>query len=135
LASYVGLTYGQALALLSEASIPFYFRSSGNHDANATVVGQQPESGSLNYGDVLQITINEPNDLGNRTFGFVQFTLPDSPVPLEIRIIEHHAELGDLVLFQGELPTATISLPYFATPGSSIVLFVGGTPIASHAVD
>ncbi|MCL2519703.1 MAG: PASTA domain-containing protein [Spirochaetaceae bacterium] len=136
IASYIGLTYVQTLALLAEAGIPFNFVSSGNHDNNATVVSQSPASGgALSYGQVLTLVINEPNNVGNRIFGFVEFTLPDSPLPLPIRIIEHHPNLGDLELFSGELPGATIRLPYLATPGSQIIAFSGTTPLASHAVD
>jgi beta-lactam-binding protein with PASTA domain len=133
--SYIGLTYMQALTLLSEAGVPFQFINAGRAEGYGIVTAQTPQSGHLAYGKPLILTVTEPAEKGQKVFGIAQFTLPDSPQPLPVRVVERSPTSGDYTLFSGILPSSVISLPYLTDRGNKIVLMIDKNEIANISVD
>jgi beta-lactam-binding protein with PASTA domain len=124
---YKGMSFQEAIGELMKAGIPFTFtvQKPAKGQLPGTVGAQNPDpKEKLAYGQIVQLTMSVPSSIGkDRVFGLFEFTLPDYPIAVDIRL-SVVSETGEATLLTMKHPGGPLAVPYIAPEGSEIVLSV-----------
>jgi eukaryotic-like serine/threonine-protein kinase len=124
---YKGMSFQEAVADLMKAGIAFTFtvQKSTKPATAGTVTAQNPDPKEiLAYGQSVQLTMSPPPSVGkDNVFGLFQYTLPDYPIAVDIRL-EVVSEGGRSTLLAMKHPGGPLAVPYVVPEGSEIILSV-----------
>jgi beta-lactam-binding protein with PASTA domain len=124
---YTGMSFQEAIGELMKAGIPFTFtvQKAAKPQAAGTITAQNPDPKEmLNYGQTVQLTMSPPASVGkDKVFGLFQFTLPDYPIAVDIRL-EVASEGGKATILAMKHPGGPLAVPYIVPEGSDIILSV-----------
>lgn len=124
---YKGKSFQEAIAELMKAGVPFTFtvQKASKSQQAGTITAQNPDPKELlNYGQTVQLTMSPPTSVGkDRVFGLFQFTLPEYPIAVDIRL-EVVSEGGRNALLEMKHPGGPLAVPYIVPEGSEIILSV-----------
>lgn len=138
LPAYTGLPYTEAITLLARANTPFVFQilSPRADRRPGIVISQEPEPGTMVApGTRLTFTMAPPAEIPEEhVFGVFERTLPDYPVPVDLRL-DAVAPGGDRsTLFEMRHPGGPIALPYVARPATDLILYRFDTEVLRFTV-
>ena len=124
---YVNKSFDEAMTELIQDDIPFAFtvKKATKDQAAGAVVAQNPaKGGRLAYGQVLQLTMTPPQDVGkDNVFGLFKFTLTEQPIAVNIEL-DVVSSSGSKPLLAMKHPGGPIAVPYIVPAGSQLVLNV-----------
>ncbi|MDR1933335.1 MAG: PASTA domain-containing protein [Spirochaetales bacterium] len=128
LASYLGITFQQAVTLLARNNVPFVFSVSERSPGQTPgfVVSQTPAPGTDVGPDTrLELHIAAPEKTsGKLVFGMFQCSLPAYPVWIDMKL-EAQSPAGERrVIFTMKHPGGLVSVPYSEEAGSTLILSV-----------
>lgn len=128
LPTFLGLSWDDALRVLSREAIPFVFRLEPQPTVGqpGVVVAQEPQPGTAVVpGTPVEITIRSPRveEDEELVFGIFDRTLPEYAVAVELAAVAVGPEGESRTIFAMEHPGGRIAFPYLLEPGSSIVIY------------
>lgn len=127
LPTYLGLSWEDAVAILSRDNIPFVFKLEAQPTIgpDGVVVGQSPEPQTeVAVGSGIELTIRDVRSVprGHR-FGIFDRTLPEYAVRVGVTAVAIGPDGDPRTLFSMQHPGGRISFPYRLPEGSAIVLY------------
>lgn len=127
LPTFLGLSWDDALRVLSREDIPFVFavEAQPTIGQSGVVVAQAPEPGTqVIPGTPVEITIRSPREEDDELqFGIFDRTLPEYAVSVELAAVAVGPEGESRTLFTMQHPGGRLAFPYLLEPGSSIVIY------------
>ena len=125
--SYVGKGYQEAITELTQDNIPFAFsvkRAAKSTDQGAVLDQNPPSGAAMSYGQVAQLTMAGPGDVGkDNVFGLFKYTLDDQPIAVDIRL-DVVSDSQPRTILSMKHPGGPLAVPYVVPDGSDLVLYV-----------
>jgi len=107
---------------LDQLQIPNSREIRGNETPGAIIM-QTPEAGTtVRKGTMIQLQMTTPTIEEGKLFGILERTLPDYPVPINLKCqaVDPNGNKSDI--FTMKHKGGVIALPYYVEEGSTIVL-------------
>ncbi len=135
---YVGLNFLTTLNHLTAFDLPFVFlsRKAVGHEEPGTIVAQSPAEGSsVPKGTLIQLTMTDPEDIPDGyAFGILRRTLPDYPLPVEMRLEAVSLQGEKREIFTMNHPGGVIAIPYLEEENTLLILSVFDEEIIRYTV-
>ncbi|MDR1317126.1 MAG: PASTA domain-containing protein [Spirochaetales bacterium] len=133
LASYLGITFRQAIPLLAKNNVPFVF-SVVDAAAGQTpefIIGQTPAPGTDVGPDTrLELKIARPAKTQDRQlFGIFQCALPTYPVWVDMQLDAQTPTGERRTLFTMKHPGGAVAVPYYEEPNTTLILSIFGREV------
>lgn len=137
-AKYTGKIWSEAVAQLISEAKPFLIQVQAPESGQVpgTIISQTPASGSeMPKGTPVTLTLAKPKNPGDgRIFQVVATTLPDYPIPVDVKVELQKATGDRTALYSLKHPGGQMTIPVVADPDDVMIISVLDREVFSHKV-